>query len=266
VPALLTAMCFNLLLVPSVSSPTGTRSMPRPVRHVVSMRNAMALARGPSDGEYATNWSGYVDTGGTFSDVSGSWIQPAVSCRAGKVGFAAFWVGIDGFTTPPAEQAGTEVWCKGQQTTYEAVYELYPAAEVFLNSSTYPVLPGDTLTARVSAGTGSLFTISLSSSRGWDFTTTGSDPGALKSSAEWIAEAPWLCVVIQCFVSPLANFGTVDFTGASASSSASTGSISAYPYESIVMAKLKKKVTLIKADPSSLSPDGTSFSVRWAHS
>jgi hypothetical protein len=229
----------------------------------VSTGNAEALAPGPVPGtDYATNWSGYADTGGVFTDVSGSWVEPKVSCAKSDLGFAAFWVGIDGFTSQTVEQTGTEAVCAGKQKTYEAFYELYPAAAVVLDSSTYPVLAGDTLTADVSAGSGSVFTISLSSSRGWAFTTSGSAPSAAESSAEWVAEAPSLCLLTQCSVLPLANFGTVAFTDASATSGGSAGSISAFPYERIVMAKKDK---VVKAKPSPLSPDGTSFSDTWSH-
>jgi hypothetical protein len=186
-----------------------------------------------------------------------------VSCAKAKLGFAAFWVGLDGFTSATVEQTGTEAVCVGAQTAYEAFYELYPAAAVVLDSSTYPVLPGDAVTANVSAGSGSVFTISLSSSRGWAFTTTGSAPSAAESSAEWIAEAPSLCFLSQCTVLPLAKFGTVDFTGASATSGASSGSISAFTNERIVM---EKKNKVVKANPSALSADGTSFSDSWSHS
>lgn len=151
--ALLTAVCSAVLLVPSNPSPLGSRSMPRPASHALSMSKALALTPGPGGGsEYATNWSGYADTGGPFTDVSGSWIQPAVGCAKAKLGFAAFWVGIDGFTSQTVEQTGTEVVCIGQQTTYDAFYELYPAAAVVLDSSTYPVLPEDASPPRSQRG------------------------------------------------------------------------------------------------------------------
>jgi hypothetical protein len=262
--ALSAASCFALPLRPAGGTAIGIGPTSRALQDTASMRNATALAPGPGFGtEDATNWSGYADTGGMFTDVSGSWVQPAVNCVKAKIGFAAFWVGMDGFSSPTVEQTGTEAVCVGKQTTYEAFYELYPAAAVVLDSSTYPVLPGDTLTADVSAASASMFTISLSSSRGWSFTNTGPAPSAAQSSVEWIAEAPSLCLLTQCIVLPLAKFGTVDFTGASATSGGSAGSISAYSNERIVMAK---KNNVIKADPSPLSPDGTSFSDSWSHS
>jgi len=265
--AVLALLAGSSIALPSASSvprAVATRSTPRVATVAPSMSNALALSAVPGTGTaYATNWSGYADTPGAYTDVSGSWVEPSVTCAKAKLGFAAFWVGIDGFTSPTVEQTGTEAVCVGKQTSYDAFYELYPAAAVVLDSSTYPVLAGDTLTASVTAGSGSVFTISLSSSRGWTFTTTGSAPSAAESSAEWIAEAPSLCILTQCSVLPLAKFGTVDFTGASATSSGTTGSISAFPDERIVMAKKNK---VVKANPSPLSPDGTSFSDTWAHS
>ncbi len=255
------SVALSLTMGPTASVFAATGSRPP---GTVTMRNAAALSPGPGAGtDYATNWSGYADTGRVFTDVKGSWIQPPVSCSKAKLGFAAFWLGIDGFTSQTVEQTGTEAACEGKQTTYDAFYELYPAAAVVLDASTYPVDPGDTLTAEVSTGSGSVFTISLTSSRGWIFTTTGSAPSAVQSSAEWIAEAPSLCVLTYCSVLPLAKFGRVDFTGASATSGGTTGSISAYPYDRIVMARKSK---VVKASPSPLSPDGASFSDTWSHS
>ena len=262
--ALSAASFFAPQLIPAGASAVVASSTPVVSPHSASMRNAVALDPGPAPGTtYSTNWSGYAATGGVFTDVSGSWVQPALGCGKAKLGFAAFWVGLDGFTSQTVEQTGTEAVCVGKQTTYDAFYELYPAASVVLDSSTYPVLAGDTLTADVAAGSGSVFTISLTSTRGWSFSTTGSAPTAAQSSAEWIAEAPSLCALTQCFVLPLAKFGTIGFTGASATSGGTAGSISAYANERIVMAKKNK---VVKANPSALAPDGTGFSDKWAHS
>lgn len=47
----------------------------------------------------STNWSGYADTSTTFSTAAGNWTEPSVSCSGGRTSYAAFWVGIDGFTS-----------------------------------------------------------------------------------------------------------------------------------------------------------------------
>ena len=84
--------------------------------------------------------------------------------------------------------------------------------------------------------------------------------GAKESSAEWIAEAP---SSIQG-VLPLADFGTVYFTGCSATINGQTNSISNWQYNSLTMATgIGRHLTTIKSQPSRLSADGTSFSVTW---
>ena len=56
----------------------------------------------------STNWSGYAAqaSGTTFSDVPGSWVQPAVGCTSRQKQYSSFWVGIDGWGTPDVVQAG----------------------------------------------------------------------------------------------------------------------------------------------------------------
>ena len=49
--------------------------------------------------QVSSNWAGYVVGGSNsntqFSNVSGSWVQPASKCTSGQ-DYAAFWVGIGG--------------------------------------------------------------------------------------------------------------------------------------------------------------------------
>src|SRR5260370_28447881 len=89
---------------------------------------------------------------------------------------------------------------------------MYPAASVSLSSSS-PVRAGDSMSARVSVS-GTTFTLVLkNTTRGWTFTTTQTSTSAQDASAEWVAEAPSSCFT-TCSVLPLANFGTMHFTGA----------------------------------------------------
>lgn len=70
------------------------------------------------------------------------------------------------------------------------------------------VKPGDAISADISQGAGSIWTITLAdATEGWTFTTavTYTGPG---SSAEWIVEAPSLCTV-HCTVATLADYGQV---------------------------------------------------------
>ena len=57
----------------------------------------------------STNWSGYAVAGGTYTTVTASWVQPAVTCSG--TAYSSFWVGIDGDTSNTVEQTGTEADC-----------------------------------------------------------------------------------------------------------------------------------------------------------
>jgi hypothetical protein len=154
------------------------------------------------------NWAGYAAAGtaGTFTSVSSSWTQPAVTCDAGDT-FSSFWVGLDGAGTPTVEQTGTEADCANGTAAYSGWYEVFPAAPVFYNA---PVQPGDAMSASVVANGGGSFTLTLTdATQNWTQATNQVAPQAQLGSAEVIAEAPSSQAVL-----PLANFGTVNFTNA----------------------------------------------------
>ena len=67
----------------------------------------------------STNWSGYAGTTGTYTSVTASWIQPAGHCTGGDQ-YAAFWVGLDGYSSSTVEQTGSEVDCIGRTAQYYA--------------------------------------------------------------------------------------------------------------------------------------------------
>ena len=82
-----------------------------------------------------SNWAGYVvassaTTKTSFSDVSGSWTQPAADCDAGFPSHSAFWVGLGGYSGEHLEQTGTSAGCSASgQAVYYVRYELVPAAQ-----------------------------------------------------------------------------------------------------------------------------------------
>ena len=211
----------------------------------------------------STNWSGYATyrTGTTFTDVKGTWAQPSATCPSRKAQYSSFWVGIDGYNSNSVEQTGTDADCKSKNhPSYYAWYEMYPNPPVNLSMT---VSPGNTMSAEVSAS-GSSFTLTITNvTTGATFTTTQSLGSAAKTSAEWVAEAPSSCR-FTCTVLPLANFGTVNFSGSYTTGNGHTGSISdsAWSNDEIVMVT---NGGAVKAQPSVLSQDGTSFSVTWQH-
>jgi hypothetical protein len=184
------------------------------------------------------NWSGYVayadDTNdGSFNQVSADWIEPAVSCPK-KNAWTLFWVGFDGWPASDrsVEQGGTSAQCVNGVPRYSAFYEMWPSDAV-TSMPDFPVHPGDQIDASVVYDTTTQqFLITVD-----DVTTNQSLTESLlcptvgscaRSSAEWIAESPSHFGTDSWF--PLANYGTVQFTQATATNAASVqGPISFAP-------------------------------------
>jgi hypothetical protein len=155
------------------------------------------------------NWAGYAVTGAatTFTSVSSSWAEAAVSCGAAAT-FSSFWVGLDGDGTPTVEQTGSEADCTNGAASYQGWYEIFPNAPVFFPN---PVKPGDAMSASVASDGNGTFTLTLrDSTQGWQQTTQQAEAGAQLGSAEIVAEAPSNGATVL----PLADFGTVNFTDA----------------------------------------------------
>ncbi len=201
----------------------------------------------------STNWSGYADTSTTFSTVTGSWTEPSVSCTS-RTSYAAFWVGIDGFTSGSVEQDGTLAECSGGSAFYFSWWEMYPTNAIQVVGSS--VQPGDSISASVSrSGTSYTLKVTDSSRSGNSFTTTQSCSGCANSSAEWIAEAP----SGSGGVLPLANFHSWTLSGATVNS----GVISSFTDDEITMVDSAGRV---KAQPGSLNGSGNGFGVTWLRS
>ncbi len=254
---------FSILLILSVLT---ISAMAEPEYHKPKITDGTASGN-------SINWAGYALDAptGSVTDVSGSWIVPEVKCSK-KNTYSAFWVGIDGDNSPTVEQIGTSSDCNGGSARYYAWYEFYPAYPV--NIKEVPVSPGDVVSGRVIySSTSDQFTVSIENKNtGVGFKTTGKVSNAQRNSAEWIAEAPWRGTVL-----PLANFGissfgylfTKDITTNYATIDGVTGNIGSFNTSKTVTVN---KITMVsrsgklKAAPSSLTPDGTSFQVKWISS
>ena len=192
------------------ASPTGTA--PQPGAWASPTGTApQAAAGGQSAVVSSSNWAGYAATGGTgaFTSVASSWVQPAGRCSSGQQ-YAAFWVGLDGYSSGTVEQTGTEVDCAGGTASYYAWYEVYPGTAVTFPN---PVNAGDHFSGAVSYLGSNQFRLTLTdSTAGWTQTINATLPGAARSSAEVIAEA--VCCTSSGGDLPLTNFGTMGFSGA----------------------------------------------------
>jgi Peptidase A4 family len=193
--------------------------------------------------------AGYVDTAGTYTSVSASWTQPAGTCSTGDQ-YAAFWVGIDGYTSSTVEQTGTEVDCVGKTAEYYAWYQLYPGASDDYSNT---VKPGDHFTATVTWLGGEKFSLYIDdSTQGWSHTTDaslGATPA--RSSAEVVVAVP--CCTASGGNLALTDFGSITFTDATANGE-SIGTPSLDPIE----------VTMPGVTCTPI--DGESFTCTWGRS
>ena len=197
--------------------------------------------------ESSANWAGYDATGGGFTSVTATWIQPAVPVDGSQDTDAAFWVGLDGDGTATVEQIGTEGYSESGVVGYDVWWEMYPGDSYAINMA---ISPGDSFTAGVTSNGGGSFTLKITNNtRGTSFTTTQHLANAQLYSAEVIAEAPSL----GDSQIPLAPFGTVAFTGCAFNGQP----ISSFTWNQIDM--ILSGSTL--ATTSALAPGGTGFSV-----
>jgi hypothetical protein len=167
-------------------------------------------ARGPYGGERNTwassNWSGYAETG-TYTGVTGTWTVPSVAATSSST-YSSTWIGVDGFNDDNLIQTGTEQDYYSGAAHYDAWWEILPASETEISTASYPVSPGDRMSASIyetssttttttsyygyfrRTTTEHVWAITISdSTKGWGFTTDQGYSGS-GSSAEWVEEAP----------------------------------------------------------------------------
>ena len=218
----------------------------------------------------STNWAGYAvsTTSGQVSFVNGSWTVPSIVGKCPKTAlYSSFWIGIDGYTSSTVEQTGTDSDCQRGAPTYYAWYEFYPAGSVVIK--TVSISAGDTILASVAySPTTSKFTVTLTDvSTGKSFSTSAAVKSAVRSSAEWIAEAPSSIRGVL----PLANFGTVDFgydyTGLAGTGAATVGGTTGLMGSFVGLASIdmvsQRSSSTVKASTSAVSTDLSSFTVTW---
>jgi hypothetical protein len=206
----------------------------------------------------STNWSGYADTGSSFSNVSAKWTEPGASCTSRTTSLAAFWVGIDGYSSDSVEQDGTMIECYNRTAYQFTWWEMYPTNDVQVVGQT--AAAGDAITASV-VRSGTSYTLKVTDSThssGNSFTTTQSCSASscVDSSAEWIAEAP----TGSSGVEPLSDFGSWTASSAAVTEGSTSGNISSFTDDEITMVDSSGAT---KALPGALTGGGTGFSVAW---
>jgi hypothetical protein len=257
------------------------------VRHVRSGRwrtsllsGAVLFAAAPATAVASTsvssNWSGYVahQKGITFNRVQASWKQPVAVCQPGEAGYSAFWVGLGGYRTNSSnlEQIGTELDCTaGGRSKASAWYELVPSPTKRLRMT---IRPGDDVSASVTV-TGHRVTLRITdSTRHESFAKRVTVTSVDTTSADWIVEAPSACTTTGfCETLPLTDFGSIQFTGASArTSSDRVGPVSSDAWittKVVLRTDFRSFIaygTASNSTPSAVDSSGTGFDVSYSRS
>ncbi|KUI62048.1 Aspergillopepsin-2 [Cytospora mali] len=180
-----------------------------------------STVNGTSHEEYSSNWAGAVLIGTGYKSVTGTFVVPTPSEPSGGSSgteyAASAWVGIDGDTAQNSIlQTGVDFYVEGSEVGYDAWYEWYP--DYAYDFSGISISAGDTITVTVTATSKTAGTAVVKNvSKGTSVTHTfSSESNALEElNAEWIVED----FSEGDSLVPFADFGTVTFTGATATDS-----------------------------------------------
>lgn len=209
---------------------------------------------GPAKHKKSLNWAGYVDKGKGYHVIRSTWRQPKVTCTS-KTALAAFWVGIDGYTSGTVEQDGSLAYCYKSKVHYYTWWEMYPKNNVQIVGTT--VKPGDVVTSWV-IRKGAHYTLKVidHTHPANSFTKKTTCKSCKNSSAEWIAERPSGSGGLY----PLAKFSKVVFFGNYVGKGKKKGSISKFSHDSLTMVNNKGKVL---CSASKLAVKGKQFTAIW---
>jgi len=235
-------------------NPARGRGTPAPAGQAPAGQPQPSQPRVPRGQDTSQNWAGYSVTGGTFTSVTGTWNVPEFTADS-PTGADATWVGIGGVDTRDLIQAGTQqTVSRTGATQYEAWVETLPQAS---HPVPLTVNPGDSVTVSV---------VQLPQAQDqWQVSFKNATTGqtyqvtehyaSSMSSAEWVEEAPSSGRGRQI---PLDNFGTVNFSQASAIKDGQRVTLADARAQAITMVGRGGQQL---AKPSSLGSDGASFSV-----
>lgn len=200
------------------------------------------------------NWAGYAASGGPFTSVSGTWIVPHVDGNSSAGAADATWVGIGGVDSYDLIQAGTQATVNDSgKVTYAAWVETLPQASQEVDLS---VQPGDVIAVTISQQTMGNWQVTINNRTTNKQYRTSVQYTSSLSSAEWIEEAP-STVSARAHIVTLDQFGTVEFSNATATLGGQTATIAAAGGLAITMSDQTGTI----ASPSALGPDGASFTV-----
>lgn len=228
------------------------------------------------------NWSGYIVgvqdgngnwQSGAVSDVKGSWIVPAVQFPTSTESHSSTWIGIGGYQVagdlvmPPLVQVGTAQGCVNGNPDYYAWWEGVGASlhslrgQQMIPTNQFPVSPGDKITAEITytgGAAGGYYIQMLNASKGVSFSVNWNAPFDTRQTAEWVVEDPQKDAAGGLWL--MTDFGTNQFSDCYVILNSNEGPINSCGATNIEATMLDAHGNF-EAQPSSVSCDGTGFSV-----
>lgn len=221
----------------------------------------------------SSNWSGYVATGRSYNEASGTFTVPSVSRYLAR-STASEWVGVDGWSDPSLLQAGVnEVPVGHDATLFEPWWEVVPGPQQF--ASGVMVRAGDRITVKVQEISAGRWSISLMDGTNGDRFSTVQRYSGQATSAEWVVEADATARGGSTELAPLA--GKVTFTsttldsapaspGGALESGTELGSVTSSTASGLA-ATTFTKVVMVQGGHAVSTPstfDGGTFSVKYS--
>jgi hypothetical protein len=207
------------------------------------------------------SWAGYVVTRNAlgseqgFVGVNASWTVPQLNVSSGN-GYSSAWVGIGGQLDRTLIQVGTEHDVIDGHQSYSAWYEMLPGFAVTLPDLT--ISPGDTIVASLSLTNPSInqWDIQIIDQSTAKSFSTNVFYNSTLSSAECVIERP----TVSNQISPMANFGSVTFSGCNLWVSNGSAPLGNYAYYIVNMYNGQNSRL---ASVSPLTDDGAGFSIQY---
>lgn len=173
--------------------------------------------------DYSSNWAGAVLIGTGYTSVTATFTVPTPKEPSGGSSStqycASAWVGLDGDTCDNAIlQTGVDFCVQGSSVSYDAWYEWYPDYAYDFSGISFSAGDSVTITVTASSLTGGTAVITNNSKDKTVSHTFSGQPSLCEYNAEWIVED----FEEGSSLVPFANFGTVTFSGASATHSGSS--------------------------------------------
>ena len=193
--------------------------------------NVTGQVNGPDNEQqtsYSTNWAGAALVGTGYTGISGTFVVPTPSEPSGGSSSTTYsasaWVGLDGYTcTSAILQTGIDLTVKNGAVSYDAWYEWYP--DYAYDFSGLSISAGNTIKLSIvatskTAGTATIENVSTGKTVSHSFTSESNQ--LCETNAEWIVED----FTQNDALVPLADFGTVTFTGASVTTASGSVGVS----------------------------------------